>query len=112
MNDSTSPRRPSNRVKIAPETPLAVRVYNFLKKWDEANPDVFLPKEKIIAIASSKGEDPLRVSYALKELENVNDVCCFWDKDLKTMVYSLPPMSDEVKKKRQEDFDWFESLPG
>ena len=112
MTDSTTPRRPSNRVKIAPESVLAVRLYTFLQKWWEAQPGVFLTKEKIIAISSAKGEDPLRVGYALRELENVNDVCSFWDRDLRTTVYALPPMTDEEKIKRQEDFDWFESLPG
>jgi hypothetical protein len=44
--------------------------------------------------------------------ENIVDIGVWYEQDTKQTMYMLYPMTEEEKKKRKEDLDWFNNLPG
>ena len=49
---------------------------------------------------------------ALKNLEQVCNVCSYWDSDKKTVFFAVIDWSSEEKMRSIADQLWFENLPG
>lgn len=77
-------------------------------KWQQSTT---VTKQKLQSLALENGYTASDIKTAFKELDEVVYIGNWWDPKKRVVEYIFYPMTDEEIKMRENDLEWFDSLP-
>lgn len=72
----------------------------------------WITQKELKEAAAAKHYPRETIQTALKALDSRMNIGNCWDGEQRQVVYMYYHMTEEEMKKRQDDLDWFNSLPG